>query len=242
MAAADGDWVHFLAGDDFVRPDFYRRSLELAEQYPECGLCSAYVQDVDMNGALQGDIRTPAGRDTAGYISPHEVVERLYRVGSWFEGVSCLLKRTSLERIGGFDPQLQGVADAFCYWTISAREGACFIPEVLAFKRDVWKGCGFGLYSDSANAQRIWYRVESLMRNQSPRLFPNKAISRFKKRWEFEQKHNLIMNAYLRDCNDHHTYADIKKYILTKVFEIYLKPFDVVASIENKMRKVFGGA
>ncbi|HEY9081020.1 glycosyltransferase family 2 protein [Magnetovibrio sp.] len=241
LAAAEGHWVHFLAGDDFVLPGFYGRSRDMLERNPTCGVCSAYVQDVDADGAPQGGIRTPAGSSTAGYISPDDVVARLYKVGSWFEGVSCIFKRASLVRIGGFDPQLQGFADALCCWTIAAGEGACFIPEILASKRDVWKGHGFELYGDHAAAKRIWSRAEDVLRRQQPQRFTDKVIARFKKRWDFEQKHNAIMKAYFKDRGRNGFIAEFKKTLLTKIYEIYFKPFDVLTSVKTKMSKSFGG-
>jgi len=241
LAAADGLWVHFLAGDDFVLPGFYRRSLALVERHPECGICSAYVQDVNASGVPQAGIRTPAGRNTEGYITPPEAVERLYEVGSWFEGISCIFKRTSLVRIGGFDPQLQGFADALCCWTIAAGEGACFLPEILASKRDVWKGHGFNLYEDSGQAERIWSRAESIMRNQSPQFFSEQVIGRFRRRWVFEQRYKSIVKSYLKECDEGYRLAEIKKYIYTKFIEIYFKPFDVFLSIENRVKSFIRG-
>jgi glycosyltransferase involved in cell wall biosynthesis len=128
LANATGKYVYFAGADDFVRPGFIEKSMAMLERHPEAGLCCSYRSTVD---GITGEISENPSHwcDEPRYFSPTEI-ERL--VGREGVGHAAILRRQSVERVGGLLSDLEWYSDFFLTVVVALREGACHVPESLA--------------------------------------------------------------------------------------------------------------
>jgi glycosyltransferase involved in cell wall biosynthesis len=119
LSEASGEWVGFCDDDDLWAPD------KLASQLPaarETDRAWVYTGSVNINAA---------GRIVGGAppLPPEEVVRRLPEQDVVPGGASGVLaSRTALVEVGGFDPQLQSMAD----WDLWLRLAATGLPACVA--------------------------------------------------------------------------------------------------------------
>jgi peptidoglycan/xylan/chitin deacetylase (PgdA/CDA1 family) len=124
IAHASADWLLFLDADDLIEPEHLERM-------------AAALESEDLDGALCGWVRlAPDGRRGP---------EQLPADGDLFPLLacycapaihSCVVRRSLVEEVGGFDPSLRTCED-WDLWQRLARAGAHFarLPEVLALYR-----------------------------------------------------------------------------------------------------------
>ena len=120
IEAAGGDWVAFLDDDDFWAPDKIRSQLDG---------CAAAEADYSYTGLVTTDAPLELRRVSA--PAPTEGLERAL-LGMNVIGApsSVMVRRSLLERAGGFDPDFSILADWDLYIRLSAagRPAACEAP------------------------------------------------------------------------------------------------------------------
>jgi glycosyltransferase involved in cell wall biosynthesis/peptidoglycan/xylan/chitin deacetylase (PgdA/CDA1 family) len=120
---AHHDWLLFLDSDDWLLPDHLER------------LTNALALDPNRDGAICGWTRVaPGGRLSAEKHCPQpDNVFELSTRCSPFAIHACVVRRSFVESVGGFDKTLRTCAD-WDLWQRIARMGARFlaIPDVLA--------------------------------------------------------------------------------------------------------------
>jgi hypothetical protein len=125
---ATGEYVYFAGSDDFVRPRFIEKSIAMLDRHPEAGLCCSYRSTVD---GVSGVVSENPSHwcDEPHYFSPAEVEGVVGREGI---GHAAILRRRSVERVGGLLSDLEWYSDFFLTVVVALREGACHVPESLA--------------------------------------------------------------------------------------------------------------
>ncbi|OFW68930.1 MAG: hypothetical protein A2X70_05915 [Alphaproteobacteria bacterium GWC2_42_16] len=149
LRKARGDYIVWCAADDFLLPNFLKRSLEVLEGFPPVGLCfSQFAIFVDDPLAQQKTLRLYNSQkmgkafdlgDKPHYLSPEKLFNRLRSSYLWVSGNTALVRRDSLIEIGGFPEGLAWHADWFSFYIIALKYGICMIPEYLTLMREVPK-------------------------------------------------------------------------------------------------------
>jgi len=117
---ATTEWVAFCDDDDVWSPDKLHRQVAAAEQSRRDW---AYAGSVSVNHELRVQMGGPP-------LEPDEMIAALPRYNAMPAGASnVLVRRTALQRVGGFDPSLTHVPD-WDLWLRLARHGKpASVPE-----------------------------------------------------------------------------------------------------------------
>ena len=188
LNAATCDYVHFLASDDSVSPDFYAVAREHLTSIRNTGIYSTNTRVTDETGWDLGVYDLPQPAETPAFLSSGRAQDALFTKGSWFAGNATLFAAQALRDIGGFDETLEEYADAFACYVLSTRWGAFFEPRALAMKRDPVSGRNMSIYHDRGKSRKICSAVVEKMHTEHADIFSPEFVRRFKRRWRFNEK------------------------------------------------------
>lgn len=99
---ASGEWLSFLDADDLIAPEKIEREVEALGGAPGCDLVFSRTLFVDESGASRGPLKIAA--------PDPDPVRRLF-AGNFITVNAFLLRRSSFEAVGGFDPALNRAED-----------------------------------------------------------------------------------------------------------------------------------
>lgn len=146
---AQSDYIVWCAADDFLLPNFLKRSLEVLEGFPRVGVCfSQFAIFVDDHMAQKKTLRfynsQQMGKafdlgEKPHYLPPEKLFNRLKNSYLWISGNTALVRRDSLIEMGGFPKEMAWHADWFSFYITALRYGVCIIPEYLTLMREVPK-------------------------------------------------------------------------------------------------------
>jgi glycosyltransferase involved in cell wall biosynthesis len=134
---ADTEYVTFLAADDFLAPEAFKKSLDILTRNPQAALCGMFARLIDEDGRPLRRPRDPNFGTQTRYVPPEECLARLYRDGALFGGNGTVYRTWHLQDNGGFSPDLRSFCDGFRIQELSLRHGACIVPEALAAWRQL---------------------------------------------------------------------------------------------------------
>ncbi|HLA90403.1 MAG TPA: glycosyltransferase family A protein [Gemmatimonadaceae bacterium] len=135
LATVETEYVMFAASDDFVDVSLCAKSLALMDLHPQAGLCAVNVIQVDEKGRFVRRCVAPPVGGSATYLDPKRFLRLLTRHGSLFYGLGTVYRTELLRSAGGFDETLKSFADDYVNQVLSAKNGACVIPEFLGYWR-----------------------------------------------------------------------------------------------------------
>jgi glycosyltransferase involved in cell wall biosynthesis len=187
LDAVTGDYVHFLACDDTLSPEYYLVAREHFARAPEVGIYSTNTWVTNSTGQTLGVHTLPQPTVSPKLLAAKEVSETLFKKGSWFAGNATLFATEPLRNIGGFDEALEEFSDAFACYILSGQLGAFFEPRPLAWKCNPAAGRNMTIYCDRVKSRSIRKTVASKMRNEFSYIFATKFIRRFERRWKFNE-------------------------------------------------------
>lgn len=155
---AGGDYVVFLCADDYWKPRFLARAVEVLERNPGA--------DFAFSGA---ELTGERGTRPIPYAWPTGLIRGADFFGAFFTtgGVllsSCLCRRTALAACGGFDETLDYSPDAAMWLRLALRGDAYFVPEVLAGYRTHAENLTLDFYR---NGDMLRQKVELVRRVRS---------------------------------------------------------------------------
>ncbi len=179
LSMAVGEYVYFAAADDEVLPGLFKRSMDLLAAHPRAGLCSALVQMMDEQGNDLGMYQSRIVSRKAVYLNPNQILALLRKHGGWMTGCTLFFQREALMNAGGFIEELGPFVDGFTQQVVALKQGACFIPEILARWRFTTTGYSI---SESKKVEQYFSqmaRMDDLMRNRYSGLFPEKYRKQF---------------------------------------------------------------
>lgn len=124
---ASGEWLCFLDADDLIAPEKIEREVEALKEQPGCDLVFSRTLFVDRAGRTLGPLRI---------VAPDpDPVRRLF-AGNFITVNAFLLRKSSFQAAGGFDPELNRAED----WELLLRLALAgskflFLDQFLAYYR-----------------------------------------------------------------------------------------------------------
>ena len=187
LSLARGDYVYGGAADDWLAPRAFQKAMEMLRRYPGAGLCFGYVSQ---RHAVTGKI-TPLRNPLCAYpryFSPDELAEAFLRESRPGDcvvvpGNGAVWKRAEFIRAGGYQEGLRWYGDWFPLQVVALRQGACFIPECLAFTRMNQRSFSSAGQKDWPQQQIVLDRMVRLIRTDAFR----DVLPRFQKGLVFSQ-------------------------------------------------------
>jgi len=129
------EYVVFCAADDEVMPDFFKKSVEMLEKYPEAALCTS-IFSVFFN---ENDTQlTEFGKkisEKPSYLSPDELVSVMQKKDVRIGGQNTIFRREQLMKTELLIAEIGPMSDWFLLLELAFQYGICYIPEQLTKMR-----------------------------------------------------------------------------------------------------------
>jgi GT2 family glycosyltransferase len=134
LERARGDFVHLSSTNDLAEPDFLQTSIVALERHPRAGMCfsdAGIITD-------PGNDREPfplhlAPRET--WFSPEDFAARLRRRPFHISSNTVVFRTDAIRATGGCRPELDLYGDWFACLVTALRDGAVYVPRVMAYGR-----------------------------------------------------------------------------------------------------------
>ena len=130
FAQARGEWIAMIDQDDLCYPERLARQVAVAAAYPSAGLIFCDTRFIDEAGHGFGNQLTPFSLPDS-FIRKGLAANLLLSQGPYASSASCLIKRTTLDRLGPLDESLRFACD----YEYSIRAGCevdfAYAPEAL---------------------------------------------------------------------------------------------------------------
>ena len=130
---ATGEYIHFVAADDFLLPGFYAKSMRLLAAHPSAGLCASKTYQLMGGTQMTLPVLDTAWGFSAQYLAPGEMTPPC----GYIYGNTVVIKREALIAAGGYRAELRWYSDWFANCIVALRYGLCFEPDPLAVCRVV---------------------------------------------------------------------------------------------------------
>jgi glycosyltransferase involved in cell wall biosynthesis len=208
VSMATGDYLYAGAADDYVLPGFFEKVMDMAEQYPEAGIICGQMVVVDPTGkelCLQEVTRWQKSL----FASPDKFRREYLDVEypTHFLSVSTIFRKSALDEVGGFRPELGYWCDAFATQAIALKYGAYYLAEPCAVWRKMSDGYARSSSLDTRLALDLASRAAWLMRSPKFRdRFPEEYVNRWEERyrchlinvqlWRFRESFDLARQTY----------------------------------------------
>jgi hypothetical protein len=124
LSRVNTPYFSFLSDDDFLLPEFYETTLKGFEKYPEAGISSGIVLDLDERRNLI-DAVLLSWPDQEFYLPPQGLMQMIGKYSNWAGTLFCTEK---VKSIGLLDPSLKAI-DVDYLFRISAQ-----LPMVISKK------------------------------------------------------------------------------------------------------------
>jgi hypothetical protein len=132
LAATSGEFVQFLDADDFLGPRKLAHQLEMFARHPEAdivyGAVRYFAEDVAGGGEEDAGRRWIDGPELRAVSGPGGSGLATLVDDNFMVIEAPLIRRSLLERIGGFDPRIRRMEDWEC-WLRCALAGAYFVRD-----------------------------------------------------------------------------------------------------------------
>jgi glycosyltransferase involved in cell wall biosynthesis len=129
--AATGEYINFLDADDYFHPEKIQKQAQVLDQNPHYTFSYCDITRVNEHGEMVDDYSI--GRERAvltGNLMPSLIMD------GYFPPLAVLMRRTLLEEIGAFTPNLDGHADYDLWLRASGRgKEAFYLDEKLGYYR-----------------------------------------------------------------------------------------------------------
>jgi glycosyltransferase involved in cell wall biosynthesis len=102
LAQARGTYVGFMDSDDVARPDRIARQVDFLTAHNDVALVGSWAGLIDSGGRLIGSIEVPCDADTIFSLLPRH---------NCFVASSVMVRRTCMERLGGFRTEMSVAED-----------------------------------------------------------------------------------------------------------------------------------
>lgn len=121
IQSASGDYVARLDADDRMLPERLASQKDYLERHPDVPLVGTAVRRITQDGSPAGAIRMPTGDD----------VRRHLLLSNTVPHSSVLMRRSSLDEAGGYDPALAQMEDYDVILRLAQRGPIAVLPDEL---------------------------------------------------------------------------------------------------------------
>ena len=125
LAKARAPYIAMIDADDLAYPERIEQQFLFMEQHPDIGLCGAWAHVEDENGH-RIEWRQPL---------THERIRRSIVRSNAFIHCTVLVRKSVLEKLGGFDKQFEPAEDYDLYLRIASQYTVANLPCTLASYR-----------------------------------------------------------------------------------------------------------
>ena len=185
LTAARNELVYFAASDDRVMPGFLSRVRTEIAQHEAAALITARARLMDETGHDLGMMPTPQLATEELFLPPLAAQAALIHDDNWLVGAATVYRRTSLQSIGGFRPELGSFCDGFASRVLACQFGACTVPAALVWWRRLTEGYSSGEALNPARTEAIAQATTALMVGGFASVFPPEYVHRWLARWRF---------------------------------------------------------
>jgi hypothetical protein len=134
LERARGDYVHLSSTNDLVDPHFLEASIAALERHPHAGMCFSDAGIVmEPNNEPEPFPLHLARRET--WFSPDAFAARLRRRPFHISSNTVVFRAQAVRAIGGCRPELELYADWFACMVTALRDGAVYVPHIMAYSR-----------------------------------------------------------------------------------------------------------
>jgi hypothetical protein len=167
---ATGDYVHFSSTNDQVEPHFLEASIAALERHPRAGMCFSDAGIVND----WGEEREPfplhlAPQET--WFAPEDLAARLRRRPFHISSNTVVFRARAIKATGGCRPEFELYADWFACMVTALRDGAVYLPQVMAYSR-VHGGAYSGRPRRSAARVRLAAAAVRAVARDAPEVLP----------------------------------------------------------------------
>jgi len=183
LRIAKGDFILFLAADDFLEDEILQRYREYISQHPSIGFCCGLSDKLTVASNKIELNKIPMTIPT-GYLSPVKARNLIYKYGPWFAGNTVLINKRKAIDIGGYDDSLLSYTDGFLYLNLAIRHGIVFINKKLSTYRKHKNSFSEITSKDPSKLSLIEQKVLAYM-NSNPENFSHAFKKRWLNRWSY---------------------------------------------------------
>lgn len=168
-----GHYVHLLHGDDWVLVGFYERLGEGLREAPEAGaaLCRHFFADADGHWQSISNLERPTPGLIRGWLPTLASAQRVATP-------AVVVRRSTYERLGGFDRRLRTSEDWEMWVRIAAHYPVWFDPQPLASYRMQRPGALTFDASREASLVRDMRRAVEVIEEYLPEHLPGSEAQR----------------------------------------------------------------
>lgn len=135
MDLARGEYIHWLAADDWRDKRFLRKSIDALLKHPKIGICCSdfgYAKEQTGRSHLLSNSLIPGVTSPIAFY-PDQLIPILRTTEFWIPGHTAILKKSSAIKYEKFKKNLKEKCDWFLFHQIALQEGVVYIPETLAY-------------------------------------------------------------------------------------------------------------
>lgn len=185
---ARGEYVKVLCADDWLHPRSIEDALALLDGAPRAGMATSPSWLADSSGQVTGMVRAPFG-DSARIVPGREAIGVH---ADWGDAAGMpthvLLRRSVIDEVGGFEPELAPASDMHLWLKVLARHDLAWTPEPRCYTRIHGEHDHGYAYEASESVFRLW---EDLARRE-PAAVDEQMLRRALRR---EAHHHLLYVA-----------------------------------------------
>ncbi len=162
LAAARGDYVRLGSTNDPMQPDFFSLAIGLLERHPEAGLFFANPATIDEAGTETRRLSLGLA-DQPIFLDPPTLIRRMAIKAFSIPSQTMVFRRSALEAVGGFRPDLHWHADWFAKTAVALRGGACHAPVYVAAARDHADAYSVRTTRSAEGERSLLYRILDIL-------------------------------------------------------------------------------
>jgi glycosyltransferase involved in cell wall biosynthesis len=134
LERARGDYVYFSSTNDPIEPRFLRTSIEALERHPRAGMSFCDGGVVENGSETYRRFRLHLAEEET-YFAPDAFAARMRRRPFHVPSNTVVFRAAAIRATGGCHPELELYGDWFACLVTALRDGAVYVPEVMAYSR-----------------------------------------------------------------------------------------------------------
>lgn len=167
LELAHSTYVCVLNHDDVMDPDNLALKVALLDAHPEVGFVFSDIKHIDATDAITHGHWTPEalpGSDTVWQGA--EFFRLILARGNLVSGSSVVMRRSLVERIGGFDPRLYFTLDLEMWLRLSLHSDVGYVAAPLVHLRRHDKQVTTSFIGNGREVEQVWRAVQIVFTEQ----------------------------------------------------------------------------